>query len=187
MNQQCLVSKFQCDLCDAADYVGFTRRHLHQRVEQHKNSSSSIRKHFRDKHSLAPKDLTQNFSVLTRRTNKFDCLICEMFFIHKLRPLSIYTLTQFVLRFLINFLISFSLVFSLYDFIVRLHLQISYIFILLTCIYIFSLFYFTTLLIMTEARSKGRVLPLIVIVKRFKKPSLIRLTVFPEIQQSSKT
>ena len=35
VNQQCLVYKFQCDLCDAG-YVGFTRRHLHQRVEEHK-------------------------------------------------------------------------------------------------------------------------------------------------------
>ena len=85
VNQQCLVYKFQCDLCDAG-YVGFTRRHLHQRVEEHKNSSSSIGKHFRDKHSLAPKDLTKNFSVLMKCTNKFDCLVYEMFFIHELRP-----------------------------------------------------------------------------------------------------
>ena len=85
VNQQCLVYKFQCDLCDAG-YVGFTRRHLHQCVEEHKNSSSSIGKHFRDKHSLAPKDLTKNFSVLMKCTNKFDCLVYEMFFIHELRP-----------------------------------------------------------------------------------------------------
>ena len=85
VNQQCLVYKFQCDLCDAG-YVGFTRRHLHQRVEEHKNSSSSIGKHFRYKHSLAPKDLTKNFSVLMKCTNKFDCLVYEMFFIHELRP-----------------------------------------------------------------------------------------------------
>ena len=85
VNQQCLVYKFQCDLCDAG-YVGFTRRHIHQHVEEHKNSSSSIGKHFRDKHSLAPKDLTKNFSVLMKCTNKFDCLIYEMFFIRKLRP-----------------------------------------------------------------------------------------------------
>ena len=63
VNQQCLVYKSECDLCDAG-YVAFTRRHLHQRVEKHKNSSSSIGKHFRHKHSLAPKDLTKNFSVL---------------------------------------------------------------------------------------------------------------------------
>ena len=82
VNQQC---DLQCDLCDAG-YVGLTRRHLHQRVEEHKNSSSSISKHFRDKHSLAPKDLTKNFSVLMKCTNKSDCLVYEMFFIHELRP-----------------------------------------------------------------------------------------------------
>ena len=80
VNQQCLVYKFECDLCDAG-YVGFTRRHLHQRVEEDKNSSSSIGKHFRNKHSLAPKDLTKNFSVLRKCTNKFDCLVYEMFFL----------------------------------------------------------------------------------------------------------
>ena len=30
VNQQCVVYKFECDPCDAG-YVGFTRRHLHQR------------------------------------------------------------------------------------------------------------------------------------------------------------
>ena len=64
-------------------FVGFTRRHLHQRVAEHKNSYSSIGKHFLDKHSLAPKDLTENFSVLMKCKNKFDCLV--MFFIHELR------------------------------------------------------------------------------------------------------
>ena len=83
---KCLVYKFECDLCDAG-YVGFTRRHLHQSVEGHKNSSSLIGKHFRDKHSLAPKDLTKNFSVLKKCANKFDCrLVYEMLFIHVLRP-----------------------------------------------------------------------------------------------------
>ena len=66
--------------------VKFTRRQLHQRVGEHKNSSSSIGKHFRDKHFLAPKDLTKNFSVLKKCTNKFDCLVYEMLFIHELRP-----------------------------------------------------------------------------------------------------
>ena len=85
VNQQCLVYKFECDLCDAG-YVGFTRRHLHQRVEEHKNSSSSVGKHLRDKHSLAPKDLTKNFSFFMKYTSKFDRLVHEMFFIHELRP-----------------------------------------------------------------------------------------------------
>ena len=85
VNQQCLVYKFKCDLCDAG-YVGFTRRHLHHRVDEHKSSSSSIGKHFCDEHSLAPKDLTNNFRVLVKCPKKFDCLIYEMFFINELRP-----------------------------------------------------------------------------------------------------
>ena len=32
INQQCIVYKFKCDLCDA-DYVGYTRRHLFQRID----------------------------------------------------------------------------------------------------------------------------------------------------------
>jgi len=35
VNQQCLVYKSECDLCDAG-YVGLTRHHLHQRVEEQK-------------------------------------------------------------------------------------------------------------------------------------------------------
>ena len=34
VNQQCVVYSFQCDLCDAG-YVGYTRGHLHNRVEGH--------------------------------------------------------------------------------------------------------------------------------------------------------
>ena len=43
-------------------------------------------KNFRNKHSLAPRDLTKNFSVLQKCTNKFDCLLYEMFFVQELRP-----------------------------------------------------------------------------------------------------
>ena len=41
VNQQCVVYGFQCDLCDA-DYVGYTRGHLHNRVKGHKQQSSAI-------------------------------------------------------------------------------------------------------------------------------------------------
>ena len=34
VNEQYLVYKFECDLCDAG-YVGFTRRYLHLGVEEH--------------------------------------------------------------------------------------------------------------------------------------------------------
>ena len=37
--------QFKSALCDAG-YVGFTRRHLHQRVDEHRHTSSSIGKHF---------------------------------------------------------------------------------------------------------------------------------------------
>ena len=142
VNQQCLVYKFECDLCDAG-YVGFTRPHLHQRVAEHENSSSSNGKHFRDKHSLAPKDLTKNFSVLKKCTNKFDCLLYAMFFTRKLRP----TLNvQFVLTFLISFLNSFFFVCFYCPF------TPTNLFTLLTCIYIHS-FNFTFQLIMTDVRS----------------------------------
>ena len=85
VNQQSLVYQFKCDLCDAG-YVGFTRRHLHQRVDEHSHTCSSIGKHFRDKHSSTPKDLTSNFTILKKCNSKFDCLIYEMFFINELRP-----------------------------------------------------------------------------------------------------
>ena len=50
VNQQCLVCKFECDLCDAG-YVGYAARHVHQRIEEHRSTSSSVGQHFRVKHS----------------------------------------------------------------------------------------------------------------------------------------
>ena len=38
VNQRCVVYRFVCDLC-YADYVGYTARHLFQRVAEHKNSA----------------------------------------------------------------------------------------------------------------------------------------------------
>jgi len=45
VNQQRVIYKLQCDLCDAS-YVGFLLRHLHQGVAEHIKQSSSIGKHF---------------------------------------------------------------------------------------------------------------------------------------------
>ena len=82
-----------------------------------------------------------------------------------------YNLTQFMQKFLISFL----LVFSLYVFIVYLHLLNIFlnfleIFKILNTSYVHIYLYiyhyiFTIHLIMTEAQSKRRVLPLIFIVK----------------------
>ena len=70
-----------------AGYVGYTRGHLHERVDGHKQKSSSICKHyFGDHNSNVPPCLSEQIHVLTKCTNKFDCLIKEMLFIRKLKP-----------------------------------------------------------------------------------------------------
>ena len=101
VNQQCLVYKFGCDLCDAG-YVGYKSRHLHQRIEEHKSTSSPIGhcQHFRVKHSSAPKDLSNNFGILKKCKSKYDCLVFEMLLINKLRPCVMYNQTHFVQKFL---------------------------------------------------------------------------------------
>ena len=80
VNQQSLVYQFKCNLCDAG-YVGYTRRHLHQRVDEHKNhaASSCTGKHFRVERSYVPNDLTKNFTILKKCKNTFDCLIYFIF------------------------------------------------------------------------------------------------------------
>ena len=83
VNQQCIVYHFKCDLCDA-DYVGYTCRHLYQRIEEHKGSA--IRKHVRDQHGRDPSDISLRFKILRKCQSKFDCLIYEMFFIKDLKP-----------------------------------------------------------------------------------------------------
>ena len=86
VNQQCVVYKFKCNLCDAG-YVGYTRGHLHERVDGHKRKSSSIYKHYQQKHNgQTPQCLLEQFHVLAKCTSKFDCLIKEMLFIRKLKP-----------------------------------------------------------------------------------------------------
>ena len=54
VNQQFVIYYFECDLCDA-DYVGYTARHRHQRIAEHKNSA--IGRHFLQAHGS--KDLSK--------------------------------------------------------------------------------------------------------------------------------
>jgi len=83
VNNQCVVYKFQCDLC-VTDYVGYTTRHLHQRIGEHKHSA--IGRHLED-HGLSKSDLKdKQFSILRKCRTKFDCLIFEMLFIKELKP-----------------------------------------------------------------------------------------------------
>ena len=58
INQQSVVYEFICDSCDT-NYIGYTCRHLHQRIEEHKHSV--IGKHLRDVHGLTPNNLIKNF------------------------------------------------------------------------------------------------------------------------------
>ena len=84
INQQCVVYNYQCDLCDA-EYVGYTSRHLHQRIDEHR--FSAIGKHLKNDHGLYNfDDLANNFSVLKKCNGKLDCLIYEMLFIRKKKP-----------------------------------------------------------------------------------------------------
>ena len=75
VNNQWVVYKFECNLCDA-DYVGYTTTHLHQRIHEHKYSA--IERHL-EEHGISKSDLKDNrFSVLKKCRSKFDCLIFEM-------------------------------------------------------------------------------------------------------------
>ena len=84
INNQCVVYLFKCDQCDA-DYVGFTTRHLHQRIQEHRYSA--IGKHFVNTHgNINTSTLDSQFSILKKCHTKFDCLLYEMFFIKELKP-----------------------------------------------------------------------------------------------------
>ena len=63
VNQQCVVHKLKCDLCDA-DYVGHTCRHLHQRIDEHKNPV--VGKHVRERHRDEPARIEHCFSILKK-------------------------------------------------------------------------------------------------------------------------
>ena len=79
----CVVYEYKCDQCDA-DYVGYTCRHLFQRINEHKHSV--IGKHLRDVHNLRNKDLCDQFTILKKCHRKLDCLIYEMLFIKNKKP-----------------------------------------------------------------------------------------------------
>ena len=76
VNEQCLLYEFKCNLCDAG-YVGYTRGHLHERVEGHTRKSFSIYKHYNLQHnSEMPNASLSNFTP--SRSGKFDWLVKEM-------------------------------------------------------------------------------------------------------------
>ena len=62
-NQQCVVYRFQFDLCDAG-YVGYTRGHLY---------IYSIYKHYQENHGKVLEDLLTRFDVLKKCKYKLCC------------------------------------------------------------------------------------------------------------------
>ena len=83
IKQQSVLYEFISDSCDT-NYIGYTCRHLHQRVEEHKHSV--IGKHLRHVHGLTPDNLIENFEVLKKCRGKLECLIYEMLWIKSKRP-----------------------------------------------------------------------------------------------------
>ena len=83
VNQQCVVYHFVCDLCDAG-YVGYTARHLFQRVAEHKHSA--IGKHFHEAHGRRDHLNESHFKILRKCQGKFDCLRFETLYIKKFKP-----------------------------------------------------------------------------------------------------
>ena len=75
-NEQSVLYKFERGWCDAS-YVGYTRRHLYQRIDEHKRSGS-IFNHSQRQHQS--RTITSNmFRILKKCSGKFDCLLYEMF------------------------------------------------------------------------------------------------------------
>ena len=85
VTQQCVVYLFKCDLCDAG-YVGYTKGHLHTRVEGHRQKASSICKHYYKDNTAVPNNFLACFIVIKKCMNKFDCLVNEMLCIQELKP-----------------------------------------------------------------------------------------------------
>ena len=64
--QQRVVCHFKCSFCDE-NYTCFTMRHLHERCDEHKLDSSSIKNHFTNKRDCLPDNINYN------RSNIFAC------------------------------------------------------------------------------------------------------------------
>lgn len=81
VSQSRVVYQYKCS-CDMS-YVGYTCRHLHQRVSEHQRSNSSIYQHcFSSGHSFS----TSRFTIIARCTTKLDCQIREAMEIYYRRP-----------------------------------------------------------------------------------------------------
>ena len=69
-------------MCDA-NYIGYTCRHLHQRVEEHR---LSLIENSKDEGNFTQVNLHENLKINKKYRRKLECLIFEMFIIRKKRP-----------------------------------------------------------------------------------------------------
>ena len=83
VNQQFVVYEFKCNLYDSS-YVGYTRRHLFQRINEHRYSA--VGKHFRESHNLDRPNMHEQFYILKKYRGKLECPIYEMLLIKERRP-----------------------------------------------------------------------------------------------------
>ena len=82
VNSSNVIYKFKCDSCDAS-YIGFTSRHLFQRVAEHKHSA--IGDHRRSTHG-DERVLIKDFSILRKLYHPKDLRVFEMLYIQQHRP-----------------------------------------------------------------------------------------------------
>ena len=67
--------------------MGYTRGHLHERVEGYTRKSSSIYKHYNLQHnSEVSERFIEQFHVITKCSGKFDCFFKEMSYIRMCKP-----------------------------------------------------------------------------------------------------
>jgi len=69
-NQQRVVYVFSCDICHA-DYVGYTARHLRQRLGEHKTSAT--KKQLLEAHGDTSLHNETQYRILLNCRGKFDC------------------------------------------------------------------------------------------------------------------
>ena len=63
--------------------MGYTNRHLYQRVDEHK--TTAVGTHYKNCHNSL-NGFEENFTVFKRCVTKFDCLVNEMLYIKDLKP-----------------------------------------------------------------------------------------------------
>ena len=87
VNQHSVVYCFKLDLCDST-YVGYTTRHLFQRIADPPHSA--IGRHPRDANGNIDLLSECQFRMLKKCNTKWDCLVYEMLYIRTIRP-NLYT------------------------------------------------------------------------------------------------